>query len=213
MVWSMLLLLLAVRGQLTPDEVFRGYEINQLRSFRKDDAPHYMGCKERPLVVFLIGSYQYPDETSDMQTVLLRKRQLQVPTQCLENRKIYSLVFGSDQNYELLISQRPKTIAQHLMNTLPHQYEMVIDWQYPVTKRTPKEIAASQTFLKDLLEALPNEPTIRMPASSLCYINPQDSIEYATGINKIRTLIVQMHGSGYRTYEDFFTRTSYPDEG
>ena len=87
---------------------------------------------------------------------------------------------------------------------------MVIDWQYPVMERTPKEVASSSKFLKKLMEALLNKPLMRIPVSTLCYVNPQGNVEYLASIFSTRTLIVQIHGTGYRTYEDFFTRTSYP---
>lgn len=159
----------------------------------------------------MVGSYRYPEGPEDLLDSL-KNPAAQLPTYCLANRKMYSLVFGADQDYDLLITQDGATVAQRLMSAIDPKYEMVIDWQYPISQRTPAEVKQSREFLQKMMEALPNQPMVRMPASLICYNNPLVNFEYATGINSIHKLILQAHGSGYKTYEDFFTKKSYSSE-
>lgn len=202
----------SIVAQLTPEMVFRVYEINQMRSMQGSEAQRSLGCTEHPNVQFMAGSYHYPEGSIDFQHVLDNGQSvLQIPTYCLNNRKIYRLVFGHDQNYERLLKEDPVAVARSLA-ALSSKHEIMIDWQYPVAKRSPSEVADSAAFLKKLMGAFSDKPIVRMPASSLCYVNTRDGFEYATGLYDIRRLVLQMHGSGYNSYEDFFTRTSYPNE-
>ena len=160
----------------------------------------------------MVGTYLRRLSATDAMNIILSPYNLQLNPSCLTGKKLYGLVFGPDENYDNLLKESPENVAREITTALgTNKFEPIINWHYPLKGKSSEEVTKSKTFLTSLLKALQEKAIVRMPATSVCYFHPESQVKYATEINEIHTLIVEMYGPGtnYSSYESHFTQTEY----
>ncbi len=122
---------------------------------------------------------------------LLNPHTYNVWLQC-KNEKVFVKVFGTSQDYEVILKTEPKTVANNLRGAV-NMDNFIIDWKYPPTKN----YSTSKEWLNAFVLALTNfnkTVYVKAPASSFCYQNEVDKETYLVTNQTNASLIIEMHG-------------------
>lgn len=124
------------------------YDITQLVNFG-DSFGKALGCGSPQSTEFSFGTYLHDEGLTDALNVLSNSWQFQVQTSCIDSRAKYFRVFGTDENYDKIISQGADRVIQSLKNTaFLNSKDLIIDWKYNYQNRNSSDIENSVKFLK-----------------------------------------------------------------